>query len=94
MSRQDLVQDAYTFVLRHFIEHGHAPHHLELADVFELAPEEARQLLWDTADAGNRTAGACWMSHDTDYIESWAPFSNLPTHHRITVDGIQKWYGQ
>ena len=94
MSSTALVQDAYTFVLRHFIEHGHAPHYLDLAAEHGLDPESARQLLWNTAEAGNRTAGACWMSHDTDYIESWAPFSNLPTHHLISVDGEQRWYGQ
>jgi hypothetical protein len=37
---------------------------------------------------------SCWLAQDTDYIESWAPFSNVPTHYLISVDGIQKWYGQ
>jgi hypothetical protein len=35
-----------------------------------------------------------WLFPDTDYIGSFAPFSNLPTQYRITVDGEQKWFGQ
>jgi hypothetical protein len=27
-------------------------------------------------------------------ITSFAPFNNLPTQYRITVDGQQKWFGQ
>ncbi len=89
------VQEAYTFVLLQFKEHGSGPHYLDLADHFKLDTEAARQLLWDAAEVGTRTGlGASTMSHDTDYIESWAPFSSIPTHHRITVDGEQKWYGQ
>ena len=35
-----------------------------------------------------------WLFPDTDYIGSFASFSNLPTQYRITVDGEQKWFGQ
>ena len=28
------------------------------------------------------------------YIVSFAPFHNLPTQYRITVDGEQKWFAQ
>ena len=27
-------------------------------------------------------------------MESWAPFSNVPTHYLVTIKGDQKWYGQ
>jgi hypothetical protein len=37
---------------------------------------------------------ACWLVQDTDYIESWAPFSNVPTPYRVIVEGAQQWYGQ
>jgi hypothetical protein len=94
MSNQKLIQRAYRAILLHFMEHGRGPHYVELADELDLPIDEARRILWETAEAGSKTAGACWISHDTDYIESWAPFSNLPTHHLISVDGKQKWYGQ
>ena len=40
------------------------------------------------------SAVACWFMQDTDYVASWAPFSNVPTQYLVTIDGIQKWYGQ
>ena len=41
-----------------------------------------------------RASVGCWISHETDYIHSFAPFSNLPTQYKVSVDGEQKWYGQ
>jgi hypothetical protein len=35
-----------------------------------------------------------WLFPETDYVGSFAPFSNLPTQYRITVDAKQKWFGQ
>ena len=86
-----LVQEAYTTILKHIIETGHAPHYTELAAKMGTGPDEARDLQREAAMAD--PAGGCWMSHETDYIEAWSPFSNLPTHHRITVGGKQKWFG-
>jgi len=86
------IQQAYTSVLEHFIEHGRAPHYVEFAKFLNISIDEARILIRDTAAAA--PIASCWLSHDTDYIESWAPFSNIPTHNRISVDGVQKWYGQ
>ena len=31
---------------------------------------------------------------ETEYIASWAPFSNVPTQTRISIDGKELWYGQ
>jgi len=31
---------------------------------------------------------------DTDYISSFAPFSNLPTQYRVSIGGEQKWFAQ
>jgi hypothetical protein len=91
-----LVQQAYTTILEHFVREGRAPHYIELAVLLELQPDEARELQREAAslDLRSSSGGFCWMSHDTDYVESWAPFSNVPTQHLITVDGEQKWYGQ
>jgi hypothetical protein len=52
--------------------------------------EEARALQRQAAES----ALACWMVNETDLIESWVPFSNVPTNYRVTVNGKQKWYGQ
>ena len=53
--------------------------------------EEGRKALHDLIDAG---IPAMWLYPETDLICSIAPFSNLPTPYRISVDGVQKWFGQ
>ena len=90
MEETQLVQRAYTAVLEHFIETGRAPHYTELAKTLGLTPDKARDLQHKTAES----AIACWFVRDTDYVESWAPFSNVPTHYLVTIGGEQKWYGQ
>jgi hypothetical protein len=90
MEDDALVQRAYTAVLGYFIKFGRAPHYLELGDILGLSPEEAKNV----QHKATQTAVACWFVKDTDYIESWAPFSNVPTQYLIAVAGVQKWYGQ
>ncbi len=90
MAESKLVQKAYTEVVKHLIRTGRAPHFTELAETLGLQPDEARDVQREAANA----AVACWIVQDTDYIESWAPFSNVPTQYLVTVEGEQKWYGQ
>ncbi|MHB8111726.1 MAG: hypothetical protein ACYDHW_17020 [Syntrophorhabdaceae bacterium] len=90
MKEEIVVERAYAAVLEHFIKTGRAPHYIELGEALGLQPEEARQIQHKAADS----ALACWFVKDTDYIESWAPFSNVPTQYSITVAGDQRWYGQ
>ncbi len=90
MEEATMVQRTYTAVVEHFVRTGRAPHYTELARILGLTPEQARQLQHRAAES----AVACWFVKDTDYVESWAPFSNVPTHYLITIDGAQKWYGQ
>jgi hypothetical protein len=90
MEESTLVQEAYTAVVQHFVKTGRAPHYTELGAILGLSPEEARQVQHKAANA----ALACWFVKDTDYVESWAPFSNVPTNYLITIEGNQKWYGQ
>lgn len=85
------MQQAYTAVLSHFVETKRAPHYVELAETLGISIEEARVLQRDTAAAA--PAAACWMSHDTDYIEAWGPFSNVPTHVEISIGGEDGWFG-
>lgn len=90
MPESEQVQQAYTAILKHSIENGVAPHYTTLAKTLGTTPDEARELQTEAA----RASIGCWISHDTDYIHSFAPFSNLPTQYRVSVDGVQKWYGQ
>ena len=89
-ANEALVQRAYKKVLEHLIEKGRAPHFTELATTLEITPDEARDVQRRSADAGV----GCWISHDTEYIASWAPFSNIPTQYLVTIEGKQKWYAQ
>ncbi len=92
MSGGQLTQRAFTTILEHFIASGRAPHYTSLADALHTDLDTARELQHEAADAA--PAATCWIAHDTDLIESWAPFSNIPTHYLVSVDGVQKWYGQ
>jgi hypothetical protein len=85
-----LVQRAYTAVVEYFIKTGRAPHYTELARTLKVLPEEARQLQHNAAES----CIGCWFVKDTDYVESWAPFSNVPTQYLVTINGEQKFYGQ
>ncbi len=93
MSDRSTFQRAYTTIVQHFVDTGRAPHYGELADLLEIDVNAARELQRAVATDAAPVAGS-WLAHDTDNIESWAPFSNVPTHYLITVDGVQKWYGQ
>jgi hypothetical protein len=92
MIDDNLTQRAFTKILEHFVQTGRAPHYGELADALGIGLEEAREAQGAAVQAA--PIASCWLAHDTDYIESWAPFSNVPTHYLISVEGIQKWYGQ
>ncbi|MFV1962929.1 MAG: hypothetical protein ACC658_13990 [Acidimicrobiia bacterium] len=92
MAVSDAVKSTYTTVLRFMVDNGRAPHYSELATALGVELEEARSLLRETADAS--PMAGCWLAHDTDLVESWAPFSNIPTQVRISVDGKERWYGQ
>lgn len=83
---------AFTTIMRHFVEAGRAPHYTELAALLGATPDDARDL--QHAAVAAAPAASCWLARDTDYIESWAPFSNVPTHYAIEVDGVPGWYGQ
>ena len=88
----NLTQRAFTTILEHFVANGRAPHYAELADALGIDPEEAREVQRAAVEAA--PLASCWLARDTDYIESWAPFSNVPTRYLISVGGMQKWYGQ
>ena len=90
MAVDQAVQQAYSTILRHFIDEGRAPHYTELAGLLAVDVEEGRRLQREAVEAGI----GCWFLADTDYIESFAPFYNAPTNVRVSVDGEQKWHAQ
>jgi hypothetical protein len=89
----NLAQEAYTQTLQHLVAHGRGPHYTELAEILRVPVEEARGAQVAAAEAGV----GCWMSPGTDYVGSWAPFSNTPAQ-SLTVsrsgtgnEGLNRW---
>lgn len=80
----------YHYILETIIARGQAPHYTEIAKEFSVAPDEGKRMLQELMAAGLPN----WLHPDTDLIASFAPFNNLPTHYRVTVDGEQKWFAQ
>jgi hypothetical protein len=91
MSSPSLLDKTYNVILKRMAETGQAPHYTEIAAQLGVPVEDARKALHDLMSAG---IPGIWLSPDTDYIGSFAPFSNLPTQYRITIGSEQKWFGQ
>ncbi len=84
------LDQAYHFILSTFVERGQAPHFTEMAAKFDIPAEDGRKLLHELMAARLPN----WLFPETDLIASFAPFNNLPTQYRITVDGKQRWFAQ
>jgi hypothetical protein len=91
MANAQQLDQTFHFIMETFIERGDAPHYTEIARKFGASTEEGKKLLHDLIDTGIMPM---WLYPGTDLIASFAPFNNLPTQYRITVDGQQKWFGQ
>ena len=90
MSDPTILDRVFHAIMKRMVETGQAPFYTELADELGLSVEEGRKTLHDLFSSG--IAG--WLYPGTDLIVSFAPFNNLPTQYRITIDGRQKWFGQ
>jgi len=90
MNEHTQLDKTFHTIMKCMVETGQAPHYTEIATALGVSPEEGRKALHDLFEAG--IPG--WLFPDTDLITSFAPFNNLPTQFRITVDGQQKWFGQ
>ena len=90
MAAPEVLADMYHAIMTGFVRAGRAPHYTELARQLGLRPEAARQTLHQLVTMGLPN----WLTPDTDYIASFAPFSNTPTQYLVTVDGQQRWFAQ
>ncbi len=90
MNEHSMLDKTFNIIMKRRVESGQAPHYTEIAAELGLSMEEGRKALHDLFSAG--VSG--WLFPDTDFITSFAPFNNLPTQYRITIDGQQKWFGQ
>jgi hypothetical protein len=90
MKDSTLLDNTFHCILRRMIETGQAPYYTEIAAELGISPEEGRKTLHELF----RMRIPAWLFPGTDYIVSFAPFSNLPTQYRLTIEGQQKWFGQ
>ena len=90
MSNPTVLDKTFHVIMKRMAETGQAPFYTELAAALGLSVEEGRKSLRDLFSSG--IPG--WLYPRTDLIVSFAPFNNLPTQYRITIDGQQKWFGQ
>ena len=91
MSKSDQLNRVYHMIIEHFIETGQAPHYTEIAADLGLPPAEGRKVV---RKLFSKIGFPGWFYPKTETIVSFAPFNNLPTHYRLTIDGEQKWFGQ
>jgi len=91
MNSPGVLDKTYNTIIKRMVKTGQAPHYTEIAAKLGVPVEEGRKALHDLVSV---EIPGIWLFPDTDYIGSFAPFSNLPTQYRITVDGEQKWFGQ
>jgi len=90
VSEPSILDKTFQIILKRMLQTGQAPHYTEIASEMGIPVEEGRKVLRDLFAAG--VPG--WLFPGTDYITSFAPFNNLSTLYRITVEGQQKWFGQ
>ena len=90
MGQLTMLDQAFHTIMKRMMESGQAPFYTELASELGISVEEGRKTLHDLFSSG--IPG--WLYPRTDLIVSFAPFNNLPTQYRITVEGQQKWFGQ
>ncbi len=90
MADVKVLDRVFHFILERMVKTGQAPHYTEIAAQMGVPMEEGRKILRDLFAAG--VPG--WQFPGTDIITSFAPFNNLPTQYRITIEGQQKWFGQ
>ena len=90
MSDAAVLDKTFAIIMRRMAETGQAPHYTEIAAELGLSMEAGRNQVHKLFSAG--VPG--WLFPNTSLIASFAPFNNLPTQYRITIDGRQKWFGQ
>ncbi len=91
MAEPTLLDRTFSIIMQGFVETGQAPHYTEIAAGLGVSPREGRQALRKLF-AVRAIPG--WLYPKGDTVVSLAPFNNLPTPYRVTIDGEQKWFAQ
>ena len=87
---ETILDRTFHFIMKHMVKTGRAPFYTDIANELGVSIEEGRKAMHDLFSE----MIPAWFSPGTDLITSFAPFNNLPTQYRITIEGEQKWFGQ
>ena len=85
-----ILDKTFHFIMKRMVQTGQAPFYTEIANELRVSIEEGRKAMHDLFSE----MIPAWLFPKTDLITSFAPFNNLPTQYRITIDDEQKWFGQ
>ena len=85
-----ILDKTFHFIMKRMVETGQAPFYTEIASELGVSIEKGRKAMHDLFSE----MLPAWLFPKTDLITSFAPFNNLPTQYRITIEGEQKWFGQ
>ncbi len=91
MGEPSMLDKTFHIIMKKFVETGQAPQFTEVATALGVSTEEGKTAVHELFSLPMFPG---WLFPNTDYITSFPPFNNLPTHYRITIDGHQKWFGQ
>ncbi len=91
MAEPTLQDKTFHIIMKGMVETGQAPHFTEIAAELGVSPKEGREALHKLFSLRGVPG---WLYPKGDTVVSFAPFNNLPTHYRLTIDGEQKWFGQ
>jgi len=89
MSKSKYLNKTFQTILDRFITTGEAPNYEEIATELGIAPSEAQKV---TRKLISSFSFPGWFQAKTDNIASFAPFNNLPTNYKLTIEGEQKWF--
>lgn len=81
----------FHIIMERMIATGQAPHYTEIAAELGVSPKEGRAAI---RKLFSKRGFPGWLYPKTDTIVSFAPFNNLPTPFRVTIEGQQKWFAQ
>ncbi len=91
MAKSPYLNETFHTIIEQLIATGKAPNYAQVAAKLGVSPRKGqvyfRKLFSSLGFPG-------WLEPKTDNIVSFAPFNNVPTNYRITIDGEQKWFGQ
>ena len=91
MPEPSRLDRTFSIIIERMIATGKAPSHTDIAAELGVPPEQGRSALRKLI-LGFGFPG--WFTPKTDNIETFAPFSVVPTRHRVTIGGEQKWFAQ